>query len=130
MKKILFAEDNTHLRSFLTGILEKEGYNIRAFDNGLKAWEYYQGSDHDYNLLLTDLVMPEMGGVELARNIYKLNPEIKILFITGFSFVALKVENKFQESAGVVSKPFHLKELIKKINQIFEEIEYHASTKC
>lgn len=87
MKRILLAEDDNDMRRFLVKALEKAGYHVTHFDNGASAYERLQ--EEPFSLLLTDIVMPEMDGIELARRATEIDPDLKIMFITGFAAVAL-----------------------------------------
>ena len=87
MAKILLAEDDEDMRRFLVRALEKAGHNVMSFGEGASAFEEVKQSSFD--LLLTDIVMPEMDGIELARRAAELDPALKIMFITGFAAVAL-----------------------------------------
>ena len=80
------------MRRFLVKALQNAGYNVASFDNGLSA--YNRLREEPFELLLTDIVMPEMDGIELARRATELDPEIKVMFITGFAAVALNPDNK------------------------------------
>ncbi len=80
--KILLAEDDNDMRRFLVKALQNAGYSVASFDNGLSA--YNRLREEPFELLLTDIVMPEMDGIELARRATELDPEIKVMFITGF----------------------------------------------
>ena len=87
MPKILLAEDDTDMRRFLVKALQNAGFEVTSYDNGLSAYQRLR--EEPYELLLTDIVMPEMDGIELARRASELDPDIKIMFITGFAAVAL-----------------------------------------
>ena len=93
--RILLAEDDNDMRRFLVKALQNAGYSVASFDNGLSA--YNRLREEPFELLLTDIVMPEMDGIELARRATELDPEIKVMFITGFAAVALNPDNKAPE---------------------------------
>lgn len=116
MERILLAEDDDDMRRFLQKALETAGYDVVAFDNGLSA--YHRMKDEPFTLLLTDIVMPEMDGIELARRATELDPDIKVMFITGFAAVALNPENEAPKNAKVLSKPFHLRELVQQVERL------------
>ena len=78
------------MRRFLVKALENAGYEVIDYDNGMSA--YRRLREEPFELLLTDIVMPEMDGIELARRAAELDPDIKIMFITGFAAVALNAE--------------------------------------
>src|SRR5438045_9266526 len=69
-------------------------------------------------MLLTDILMPEMDGIELARRASELDPDIKIMFITGFAAVALNSDSEAPKNAKVLSKPVHLRELVSEVNKM------------
>ena len=92
MTKIIVAEDDEDMRRFLAKALEKAGYDVVSFDNGRSTYERLR--EEPFTLLLTDIVMPEMDGIELAQRATELDPEIKVMFITGFAAVALKAREE------------------------------------
>ena len=90
--KILLAEDDNDMRRFLVKALQNAGFDVASFDNGLSA--YNRLREEPFELLLTDIVMPEMDGIELARRATELDPDIKVMFITGFAAVALNPDQQ------------------------------------
>jgi two-component system cell cycle response regulator CpdR len=114
--KILLAEDDNDMRRFLVKALQTAGYAVVSFDNGLAA--YNRLREEPFELLLTDIVMPEMDGIELARRATELDPDIKVMFITGFAAVALNPDNQAPRQAKVLSKPFHLRELVSEVSRL------------
>ena len=116
MARILLAEDDDDLRRFLVKALEKAGHAVTSFGEGASAFEEIKQTTFD--LLLTDIVMPEMDGIELARRAAELDPALKIMFITGFAAVALNPDSKAPKDAKVLSKPFHLRDLVDEVNRL------------
>ncbi|WP_038036794.1 cell cycle two-component system response regulator CpdR [Thermopetrobacter sp. TC1] len=116
MAKILLAEDDQALRRFLKKALEKAGYTVIDFGEGRSAWEALEKEPVD--LLLTDIVMPEMDGIELARRAAERYPDLKIMFITGFAAVALNPDSKAPKEAQILSKPFHLRQLVDEVRRM------------
>lgn len=114
--KILLAEDDNDMRRFLVKALEKAGYDVRSFDNGASAYDRLR--EEPFTLLLTDIVMPEMDGIELARRATELDPDLKVMFITGFAAVALNPDSNAPRDAKVLSKPFHLRDLVDEVNKM------------
>ena len=101
MSKILLAEDDTDMRRFLVKALQNAGFDVTSYDNGLSAYQRLR--EEPFELLLTDIVMPEMDGIELARRAAELDPDIKIMFITGFAAVALNADfDRAQARQGAV----------------------------
>jgi two-component system, cell cycle response regulator CpdR len=116
MSRILLAEDDHDMRRFLVKALERAGYQVVDFDNGASAYERLR--EEPFSLLLTDIVMPEMDGIELARRATEIDPDLKVMFITGFAAVALNPESKAPRDATVLSKPFHLKDLVNEVEKL------------
>src|SRR5882672_465092 len=114
--KILLAEDDNDMRRFLVRALQNADYEVVSFDNGLSAYQRLR--EEPFELLLTDIVMPEMDGIELARRASELDPDIKIMFITGFAAVALNSDSAAPKNAKVLSKPVHLRELVNEVNKL------------
>ncbi|MEA2933681.1 MAG: two-component system, cell cycle response regulator CpdR [Variibacter sp.] len=116
LPKILLAEDDNDMRRFLVKALEQAGYSVISYDNGMSA--YHRLREEPFELLLTDIVMPEMDGIELARRASELDPDIKIMFITGFAAVALNPDSQAPKDAKVLSKPFHLRDLVNEVQKV------------
>ncbi len=116
MNKILLAEDDHDMRRFLVRALENAGYDVVSYDNGQSAYDRLR--EESFTLLLTDIVMPEMDGIELARRATELDPELKVMFITGFAAVALNPDSNAPKNAKVLSKPFHLRDLVNQVERM------------
>ena len=83
MAKILLAEDDTSMREYLQRALQRVGYEVSAVGCGTEAMPLLETERFD--LLLTDIVMPEMDGIELAQKASAIDPDIRVMFITGFA---------------------------------------------
>jgi two-component system cell cycle response regulator CpdR len=117
MIRILLAEDDHSMREYLKRALERTGYEVDAVESGTAAMPLLE--KEKYDLLLTDIVMPGMDGIELAQEASAMAPEMRVMFITGFAAVALK-NNKTPPNARVLSKPFHLRDLVLEVDRMFE----------
>ena len=125
MAKILLAEDDEALSHFLQKSLKRAGHRVTYARDGIEAYEKLQ--ENDFDLLLTDLSMPGMDGIDLVKKIREQLNQIKVMFITGFSAVAIEAnETEFENQAEVVSKPFHLNDLTLRIEQMLGEKEEDA----
>jgi two-component system, cell cycle response regulator CpdR len=119
MARILLAEDDDQMRAFLVRGLRRAGHTVEAFSDGEAA---LQGSgDAEFDLLLADVVMPGIDGVELARRMAARQPSIRVMFITGFAAVALQDDRLAPHRARVLAKPFHLRHLIAEIEALLSQ---------
>src|SRR3546814_151020 len=116
MAQILLAEDDASMREFLAKALRNAGHHVVAVGDGLDAMESLDGFRAD--LLLADVVMPGLDGIELARRAAKLQPGLKVMFITGFAAVALKNRDQTPQGARILSKPFHLRHLVEEVDSM------------
>jgi two-component system cell cycle response regulator CpdR len=123
MIRILLAEDEEAMRVYLARALENAGYDVVAVGRGTDALPYLENEHFD--LLLSDIVMPEMDGIELAQRCAELRPNTKVMFITGFAAVTLKASREAPQ-AKVLSKPFHLRDLVMEVQRVFGQ-SAHAS---
>ena len=115
MAHILLAEDDEALASFLTKSLKRAGHRVTFARDGLEAYEKLLKEKFD--LLLTDLAMPGMDGIDLVKKAREQLGNLRVMFITGFSAVAIEAN---VEAADVMSKPFHLKELTDRIEKLLK----------
>jgi two-component system cell cycle response regulator CpdR len=123
MIRILLAEDDESMRLYLARALERVGYGVVAVDRGTAALPLLQ--EERFDLLLTDIVMPEMDGIELAQKAAALAPDMRVMFITGFAAVALKA-GRAAPQAKVLSKPFHLRDLVAEVDRLFQTEDRHG----
>lgn len=113
--RILLAEDDAAMRTYLERALHNAGFAVDSVDRGTAALPLLE--DNHYDLLVSDIVMPEMDGIELAQRCNELSPDTKVMFITGFAAVTLKASRE-QPQAKVLSKPFHLKDLVLEVERV------------
>src|SRR5215217_7370951 len=123
MIRILLAEDDTSMREYLARALTRVGYDVVAVGCGTEAMPLLESDRFD--LLLTDIVMPEMDGIELAQKAATIAPDMRVMFITGFAAVALKAGKKTPD-AKVLSKPFHLRDLVAEVDRLFQTEDQHG----
>ncbi len=116
MANILLAEDDLSTRQFLAGALEKAGHSVVSCADGIEAWKAMEETGAAYDLLLTDIVMPGIDGIELSARARALCPSLKVVFITGFAAMA----SEERDGAKIIAKPFHLGSLTKEIEDILK----------
>jgi two-component system cell cycle response regulator CpdR len=114
MPRILLAEDDTSMREYLQRALQRVGYDVDSVGCGTEAMPLLE-SDR-YDLLLTDIVMPEMDGIELAQKASAIDPDIRVMFITGFAAVALQSGRAAPEAKNL-SKPIQLKDMVAEVDR-------------
>ncbi|MHA1347852.1 MAG: response regulator, partial [Candidatus Heimdallarchaeaceae archaeon] len=110
--RILLVEDDEELNLVLKILLERLGYEVISTPEGRTALNLYNNS---YDLVITDIVMPEMGGVELIQRLRKQNSEVKVIAITGYTNLEIP------EGIPVLNKPFSTTLLLKCVNEILND---------
>ena len=120
MAKILIAEDDESMLNFLTLALKRAGHEVCAEKNGNKALSAFD-EDNGYDLLLTDIVMPGIDGIELAKKVTQKSPKTKVMFITGFAGMALESPDSLEaQKTATMSKPFHLNDLVEHVEDLLK----------
>ncbi|MDH5723276.1 MAG: response regulator [Alphaproteobacteria bacterium] len=121
MAKILLAEDDESMLNFLVMALSRAGHDVHSCSDGEEALVLLD-KEENFDLLLTDVVMSGIDGIELAEKATEKFPALKVMFITGFAGVAIKkVEESKTESINadnMLSKPFHLNDLIEQVETL------------
>lgn len=118
-KPILIVDDDETIRRLIIRLLEKEGYTTIVANNGRDGLLKYDKSKID--LVITDIIMPDMEGIEFIISLKKLNPEIKIIAISGGGYLPATDYLETAKDFGVVesfSKPFDISALIKKVREV------------
>ncbi len=113
MARILIAEDDAAMRVFLDRALTRSGYEVNAVPSGDSAARCAENAHFD--LLVTDIDMPGLNGVDLARQVLSRTPKQAVLFVTGFAAQALEATDVLASGARVLSKPFPLSELVSQV---------------
>ena len=110
MAKILIAEDETALRSFVARALKLDGHDVEEVGDGAEGLDRLGGAAR-YDLLLSDIRMPAVDGIELAHRASAMHPAMKILLMTGYAEQRERADNLAAVIVDVVSKPFSLPEI-------------------
>ena len=124
MARILIAEDDPAVRSFVLRALNHRGHEVTGVCDGVEALEALRGQD--YELLITDIVMPGLDGIGLALKVAKDRPELPVLLMTGFAAERQRAHNLDELICEVVTKPFTLKEICDTAEQVMAS--YRATT--
>ncbi len=109
---ILVVDDNLDIRTFAERFLEKAGYAVVTAANGQEGFRRYNTHRSSVVLLLTDVKMPKMDGLELADRILQLDSRLPVLFMSGDAW------SSADRGFGCIGKPFHPVELVTRVNQI------------
>jgi two-component system cell cycle sensor histidine kinase/response regulator CckA len=117
-KTILLVEDERMVRTLVRNILEESGYYVLEATRGTEALRFCEDYKDPIHLMITDLVMPQMGGRELARAVEKLRPEIPVLYMSGYTDDVIMQNDLFDPSASFLEKPFTLEALSTKVRKI------------
>jgi DNA-binding NtrC family response regulator len=117
VKRILVVDDESIMRDLLTDFFEMMDYSVSSAKDGSVAWEMISGMKQgEYDLVITDINMPKMGGIELSKLIKDKHPELPIIMMTGYGIE--KVKQDVEKAEGFLAKPFELdvlNELVEKI---------------
>jgi CheY-like chemotaxis protein len=115
---ILIVEDNDNLRNLLQRTLEGVGFSVFSAADGAEALRLYQQHDGTIDLMVSDIVMPRLNGLELSERIRAAHPETKFLFITGFADDFPKLRDLIKIGATILEKPFLPSELLRRVEDM------------
>ena len=117
---ILVVEDKQQVRSVIVDTLEHLGYAVLEASNGDHALEVARNHTGTIDLLLADIVMPGMHGDEVARRFREIRPEIRVLFMSGYTKKSVADELVSTSDAAFIAKPFSLPELTEKLRSVLD----------
>ena len=112
---ILLAEDNDNLRDLLHRVLEGDGFSVLPAADGAEALRLCQQHNGTIDLMVTDIVMPGLNGLQLSEQLRAAHPEMKFLFITGFADEFPELRGLIKYGATILEKPFLPSELLRKV---------------
>jgi two-component system, cell cycle sensor histidine kinase and response regulator CckA len=115
---ILVVEDDAQVRSLLRRVLSKVGYDVLLADNGLSALEIWQSRPGPIDLVVTDVVMPKMSGKDLVSRLSESQPQLKVLYMSGFTDDALGHHGVLDPGTPFLAKPFTAEQLKKKVQSV------------
>ena len=108
------------VRQVCVALLGKRGYRVLAAENGEHALRVAQAHDGPIHLLLTDVVMPHMGGKELAEKMSAENPALKVLFVSGYTENAIVHHGRLDPGVELLSKPYRRDDLARRVRAILD----------
>ncbi|WP_005035412.1 response regulator [Holophaga foetida] len=120
--QLLLVDDDALIRETLAEFLHSEGFRVTAAQDGESAEAFLRAANPPFDLVLTDLVMPGKGGMDVLRAALQINPSCTVLVLSGFGSVREANEAMDQGAYGLVNKPFHLDQLRNILRRIMERI--------
>lgn len=122
--RILVVDDETDITAVLADILSEQGHEVETAGDGKEAWSRFQAETFD--LVVTDLKMPEMGGLELLRRIQEAGRSTLVIIMTGFATVETAIEALKIGAFDYILKPFKVGELLQIVERAFERLRLQA----
>jgi len=119
--RVLLVEDEEMVREIAKEILEEIGYTVLVADTPQEAVSLCENKDTHIDLLLTDVVMPGMSGVELKKKIEIIRPGIKVLFMSGYTSNVIANRGVLEKGVHFIQKPFRMKDLARKVREAIGE---------
>jgi len=120
VETILFVEDETEVRNIITGFLKQAGYAVLQAKNGAEALELANNNNTKFDLLLTDVIMPKMGGKKLADILREQQPDLKVIYISGYTDETISQSGILDEKILFLQKPFEPNELLKLLRRTLD----------
>ncbi|MCE5312050.1 MAG: PAS domain S-box protein [Nitrospiraceae bacterium] len=117
---VLVAEDNFELRSLVCEVLAASGYKVLAAENGRQVVDIYKENSGSVDLLLLDVLMPEMNGKEAYDEIYRINGEIKTIFMSGYTADVISQKGIIKGKVDFMQKPLTPYSLLKKVRDVLD----------
>ena len=118
---ILVVEDEKDLREFIVEVLRRQGYKVWEASNGGEAFLFWEKRKETIDLMVTDVIMPGMSGKELADRLQPLQPEMKILYISGYSYEVIAPHGVLMEGINFIQKPFTVEGLAGRVRKVLDQ---------
>jgi two-component system cell cycle sensor histidine kinase/response regulator CckA len=115
---ILLVEDEEAVRSFAARALRMRGYNVLEASGGEEALEIVKSGASKIDLIITDVVMPNMDGPTMVRNVKASHPDLPVIFMSGYAEEAFRRNDQSSEDIHFLPKPFGLKQLAAKVKEV------------
>jgi two-component system cell cycle sensor histidine kinase/response regulator CckA len=115
-KRVLVVDDEERVRAFVTRALRDEGYEVMVASDGPEALRLVEGEPRAFDLFVVDVAMPQMRGDELGRQLRQQDPDVKVLYFTGFSDLLFKSRHSLQEHEAFIEKPVTVSALLEAVS--------------
>ena len=126
---VMVVEDEDIVRELVCEVLEDQGYNVLCARDGIEALHMAESFDEEIHLLVTDVIMPHMNGHELAEKLCALRPDMKVLYVSGYSDNDIGDHGVLEPRYELLQKPFTPQTLARKIRDVFADGKYAATAK-
>jgi CheY-like chemotaxis protein len=123
---VLLVEDEDMVRELMCEVLEREGYEVLACGHPAEGIEVSKRLGRQIDLLLTDVVMPGMNGREMADRIHTILPQLRVVFMSGYTEHALTQNGQVDPEVEYLQKPFTLQALTQKLDKVLGNLDNQA----
>ena len=129
MKRVLIAEDEAAIREFIVINLRRGGYEVVEAEDGARALELYNSCDGDFDVVLLDVMMPNVDGLEVCRQLRAQNKNIGIIMLTAKTQEMDKITGLMTGADDYVTKPFSPTELVARVDAIYRRVAMNTVRK-
>jgi len=126
---ILVADDEPHIRETTAEVLESMGYNVLQAKDGLEAIEIFKAHQYEVDLAILDVVMPHLGGTQLAERLRQLNPYIPVIFVTGYDKEKVFDSSERMSNCAMLTKPVQFYDLSQNIRELLDKAPVNSMKK-
>lgn len=127
MKRVLVAEDELSIREFIVINLERAGYEVTQAENGEQALHEYTSHDGDFDIVLLDIMMPEVDGIEVCKQLRSMSKNLGIIMLTAKTQEMDKVTGLLVGADDYVTKPFSPSELMARVDAVYRRVAMNIS---
>ena len=120
---ILLVEDEPSVRRLALAVLQSSGYRVIEAANGEDALKALRHEERRIDLVITDIVMPEIGGPELVRHLKPRHPRLKVIYMSGYSEEAASEIGALEENATLIEKPFAVGALARRVREVLDQAQ-------
>jgi CheY-like chemotaxis protein len=115
---VMVVDDERIVAELVSAVLEESGYSSQVFLNGRDAIQFYEQNQDSVDLILLDILMPGMNGDKVFAELKQLNPDVKVMILTGYA-ENIHVAHMLSTGArGIIHKPFSVEELCTKVKEL------------
>ncbi len=120
-ESILLVEDDPAVCTFAWNALTAQGYKVKKTVNGMVAFKKIRSKDCKFDLIITDLIMPELTGRELIEKVKKICPEVKVIYVSGYTDNYIVHNGMLDKDVNFIQKPYSVRSLLEKVRQVLDK---------